>query len=325
MNNSNNNNENNGSNTEESTVDASQRNEEKEQEIETEEERGIEELTVVITTSAVQSHPSTELIEEVINSFKQCKGLYYTKKIIICDGFIPSHTHKSSFKQGKISSTTAENYTKYIEKLKEKKWPNNDVIVRSSRKGFASNVRYCLKHKVSTKFVLIVQHDMKFIRGVDLRSIVEKMMRSDVNYIGFPSPSVMKLYTTYTNLNLFRNQILSFIPLHLSSPILPSHLENNPDNDSDNDDNNNDNNNTNNNDNNNECNINNNNNINEEDGSVDDCNQNNNENYKEKNGEEMMKKVVKKKRKRKKKAVMKKAKKKRKKRRIKGRRKWWEY
>ena len=214
-------------------------NKEKEDENSNNEEEGIEELTVIITTSAIKSHPSTELIEEVINSFKQCSGLYNTKKIIICDGFIPSS--KSSYKQGKLSPFDASNYQKYLNNIKERFIPSCDVIIRDSRCGFASNVRYCLTHKVKTKYVMIVQHDMTFIRGVNVRSIVRKMIGSDVNYIGFPSPSVMKLYTTYSNCKNFRNELLSFVAQNLSSPIPPSHLtsdllvNNNTDDDNDND------------------------------------------------------------------------------------------
>ena len=43
----------------------------------------MEDLTVIITTSYIKSHPSTELIENVINNLPT----YNYNIIIVCDGY----------------------------------------------------------------------------------------------------------------------------------------------------------------------------------------------------------------------------------------------
>lgn len=46
-----------------------------------------EQLTVIISTSATQSNPSTLLVEVVASSFRRVSGLSNCRKVIVCDGF----------------------------------------------------------------------------------------------------------------------------------------------------------------------------------------------------------------------------------------------
>ena len=44
-------------------------------------------LTIIITTSPIKSHPSTYILDQVIESFNFIDGLNDCKKIIICDDY----------------------------------------------------------------------------------------------------------------------------------------------------------------------------------------------------------------------------------------------
>ena len=44
-------------------------------------------LTVIVTTSPVQSHPCTSMLESVLASLYLVPGLDVVQKLIICDGY----------------------------------------------------------------------------------------------------------------------------------------------------------------------------------------------------------------------------------------------
>jgi hypothetical protein len=44
-------------------------------------------VTVVITTSPASDHPRTELLEQVLESFRFVEGLARCKTVIVCDGY----------------------------------------------------------------------------------------------------------------------------------------------------------------------------------------------------------------------------------------------
>ena len=90
-------------------------------------------LTIIITTSPIQSHPSTEVIDEVRNSFKLIDGLSEVHQIIVADGYLVSDTYAP--KSGKISREMANNYQIYLKSLKEKtsKEANVTLVEREER------------------------------------------------------------------------------------------------------------------------------------------------------------------------------------------------
>lgn len=65
-------------------------------------------LTVVVTTSPVVSHPSTGLIDAVLDSFRFAAGLRECPTLIVCDGFklksegTSRRESRRSYRQGEL-------------------------------------------------------------------------------------------------------------------------------------------------------------------------------------------------------------------------------
>lgn len=141
-------------------------------------------LTIIITTSPIESHPSTAVLDTVIKSFIFIDELNDCNKIIICDGY--EILSKNEYKSGKITQKVADNYEVYIESITDK-YDNSVIIKRDIRYGFAENVRYALD-LVMTDYVIIIQHDQIFLRKIDFKDIIDMMIRHDnINYINFLS------------------------------------------------------------------------------------------------------------------------------------------
>ena len=141
-------------------------------------------LTIIITTSPIRSHPSTYVLDKVIESFNLIDELNDCKKLIICDGYQIISNNK--YKSGKINQEVATNYEIYIESITDK-YVNSEVIKRDKRYGFAENVRYALE-LVRTEYVIIIQHDQIFLRNINFKDIIHMMTRHhDINYINFIS------------------------------------------------------------------------------------------------------------------------------------------
>ena len=142
-------------------------------------------LTVILTTSPIKSHPSTEIIDKTIKSFDYINGLNSCKKFIICDGYAIIENNR--YKSGKITEECASHYKEYINSITNK-FCNTTIIKRDKRYGFAENVKYALNNLVKTEFVIVIQHDQIFLRSIDLKSVIFTMLNhSDINYIGFVS------------------------------------------------------------------------------------------------------------------------------------------
>ena len=141
-------------------------------------------LTIIITTSPIKSHPSTYVLDQVIESFNLIDELNDCKKLIICDGYQIISNNK--YKSGKISQDVATNYEIYIESIIDK-YDNSEVIKRESRYGFAENVKYALE-LVKTEYVIIIQHDQIFLRNINFKDIIDMMTRhNNINYVNFIS------------------------------------------------------------------------------------------------------------------------------------------
>jgi hypothetical protein len=129
---------------------------------------GSHDLTIIITTSAIRSNPSTAMIEDTVRAFSLVDGLQSCSKIIVCDGATVTQS-KPHYKKGKITADDASRYHGFIAALKglgeTGALPNTYVLPLPKRAGFAQAVKAALT-LVKTKFVMVVQHDQHIIRGV---------------------------------------------------------------------------------------------------------------------------------------------------------------
>ena len=150
-------------------------------------------LTIIITTSPVKSHPSTELLDETVNSFALVDGLNDCNKIIICDGYTQTNKDKNAFKSGNVSADVILNYEKFIELITEKalsgSYKYTTINKQPVRNGFAKNVQICLD-LVTTPYVMIVQHDQVFARNINITDVINSMnANSNINYVGMSALS----------------------------------------------------------------------------------------------------------------------------------------
>ncbi len=116
-------------------------------------------ITIVLSTSPMPSHPSTAFIDEVVDSIYKFLFRYEKAKIIItCDG----------------TSKRNDNYEMFILGLEEN--TDNKDIALSKARVWASDwqFRFAIEH-VDTEFVFLVQHDLSFLRYVDIAKVLEDM------------------------------------------------------------------------------------------------------------------------------------------------------
>lgn len=77
-------------------------------------------LVIIITTSPIQSNPSTQVIDRAIASIKMQPSLKDIEIYIICDGVKNSPENISKFKSGVVSSESLAKYEEYKNNLKVK-------------------------------------------------------------------------------------------------------------------------------------------------------------------------------------------------------------
>lgn len=142
-------------------------------------------LSIIITTSAIRSHPSTHMIDKVIASL-HIKSTWQV--IIICDGYRLSTKDTFELKRGVITEQQAQHYLQYIENLRTHSPANFTIIVRERRYGFAKNVRYALEQCIF-EYALIVQHDFMFVEAIDFEQLLEQhfIEGEQINYLTFKS------------------------------------------------------------------------------------------------------------------------------------------
>lgn len=113
-------------------------------------------LTIIVTCSFIPSHPSIHIIKETLESLSLLGNISNTKIIL-------AHDYNDNI-----------NYHLYLENLREyvKDNSNIEIVVRSTHGHLTGNVRNAISH-VTTKYVLVIQHDLPFIEPVDIYKVIE--------------------------------------------------------------------------------------------------------------------------------------------------------
>eukprot|EP00930_Biecheleria_cincta_P102745 TRINITY_DN94570_c0_g1_i1.p1 TRINITY_DN94570_c0_g1~~TRINITY_DN94570_c0_g1_i1.p1 ORF type:complete len:336 (+),score=35.66 TRINITY_DN94570_c0_g1_i1:80-1087(+) len=159
--------------------------------------------SVVLVTSPVASHPSTQLIDEVIHSFKIVSGLADCPLVIVGDG-VTVRSGRPRWNQGKVDEEHLLRYTQYLDALRSKyeTSPANVSCQRTvkvvgplpKRVNFAHALLEGLRH-VDTELVLVAQHDRVFEQPLDLAEVLPWFDKHpEVRYIGFQT---VNDYPTY--------------------------------------------------------------------------------------------------------------------------------
>lgn len=151
-------------------------------------------VTVILNTSPVRAHPSTRLLEEVVESFAWVPGLLACRLILVADGY--KLRERDEHKSGIVSPGVAAAYRRYlirVDRLTQS--PGSalagaELLVLEERHGCAHALRRALS-LVTTPLILVVQHDRPFCAAVDLRPLVDAMRlhEGSVNTIGLVTPT----------------------------------------------------------------------------------------------------------------------------------------
>ena len=114
--------------------------------------------SIIITASFIPSHPSIKIIRQTIESL-QLINVSDNIPIIIAHDYSDNSQYKKYF----------DNLSEYI---KDK--PNINVVKKSSHGHLTGNIRNAMNF-VTTEYVLIIQHDLKFIEKFDIEKIIYDM------------------------------------------------------------------------------------------------------------------------------------------------------
>lgn len=114
-------------------------------------------LTVVITASLIPSHPDIRFIKQTIESLR-----YIHKPDI---KVILAHDYHNDPRYAKY----LYNLQKYIANKK-----NIHIVKRNTHGCLTGNVRHAVNY-VNTKYMLLMQHDLPFVRDIDMNKVIEDM------------------------------------------------------------------------------------------------------------------------------------------------------
>lgn len=161
-------------------------------------------LTIIVTTSPIRSHPSTELLERVFETFTMCgpEFAFKCRKLIICDGCrqrdestSKRHTNdKQSMRNGIVNNEQYINYVEFKAKLRrlceealpETPFYGTDVEEIDERQGYGFALRHGLRHcNITTPYVIVIQHDRTFMRPTPIKEVIRTMWNhSNIKYVG---------------------------------------------------------------------------------------------------------------------------------------------
>ena len=159
-------------------------------------------LTVIVVTSPVHCHPSTELLDKVVESLGLLPQLDQCRLIVVADG--GREATKYQPKAGKVPAATLAGYEQYLQALERRVaaaaagvWSRAEVVRLAERVGFGHAVKRGLELS-DTEYCLVVQHDHAFAQpaaALALPRVLQWMDAHAANYLSLP------ISTTFRHLN----------------------------------------------------------------------------------------------------------------------------
>lgn len=137
-------------------------------------------LTIIVTTSIIDYHPNTELIEIFMRTLNKRLNFYDVKKIITCDEC--------------LDQNYTENYKTYKNKLKylcetDSDFLNCKVIeYKDISKAYTTPrlqdiIKDVLENHITTPVFMQLQHDFSFVRNVDITPILKLICEEKMKYL----------------------------------------------------------------------------------------------------------------------------------------------
>lgn len=129
-------------------------------------------ITVLIPTSAIPSHPDTTIMDETIAGIKH--HLPAAAIIILADGIWSGIAHRAF---------QYENYLKVI----DGKYPNTRIIRFPAHTQQTSMAQYAIQNFVQTKLIFWNEHDapLRTDRAIDWDAIVQQVESGDAGLVRF--------------------------------------------------------------------------------------------------------------------------------------------
>ena len=128
-------------------------------------------LTVIITASPIPSHPSIELIRKVLESLSLLHIPTDTPILLAHDA--PTNQWGVDDKTQKKVATYNEYFNRLQAYIDDK--PNIRIVRRDTHGHLTGNVRNAFQY-VQTDFVLVLQHDLPFVRSLEIQNVMEDMI-----------------------------------------------------------------------------------------------------------------------------------------------------
>jgi len=132
-------------------------------------------LTVLIPTSPIPSHPSTDIIEETVESIRAQDELRDCEILIMCDGVREEQT---------VMEWKYQEYVRQLLWLANTKWKNVLPIVFDEHSHQGLMTRATLKD-VRTPLMMFVEHDTPLIGQTDWRGIANAVLSGEANVVRF--------------------------------------------------------------------------------------------------------------------------------------------
>ena len=148
-------------------------------------------LSVIVVTSPSPTHPSSALVDAVVDSLRLLGEAHLWPILVIADGYVVVEDSKARSKRGRVTARLAASYDEHLAALVLRQVDDRQRVLRMDRHiGFAKCVKRGLE-ECGTTFALVLQHDRIFFKNVgqDLLTKCIDAMEADetIRYIGFPS------------------------------------------------------------------------------------------------------------------------------------------
>ncbi len=164
---------------------------------------------IIITSSWVPSHPSTRMIDKVIDSTKFLVGLpKSTPTFITVDGIPEDNFNNFTDTQQKIRDLDGYTTALLHRHLKN---PNVHILVSSEHLHIGGSVFKAMTllqiHYPSVEYLYYLQHDFNFVKEVDHLALVDVLKKhpSEVNYIRFKYQYVQERFLQCGNLRTIKH------------------------------------------------------------------------------------------------------------------------
>mgnify|MGYP002628555788 CR=1 FL=1 len=183
------------------------------------------ELGLILVTSPILAHPSTQLLQTVVDSFHQVDGLLGCRLLIVADGVKEGRFQP---KKGKMPGEAITAYRSYLDRVEElcrgseeegskrseaellgkeegskrsedqllgkeerSMWSKARLLRLPEHRGFGHAVLGGLQ-ELDSEYVMVVQHDHPFTAKFSIRPVLDFLGEGEANYVSLPISTVFR-------------------------------------------------------------------------------------------------------------------------------------